>query len=228
VDGDVAEFGTMSGLPAVEMAKTMSHYGGAYWVERKLHLFDSFQGLPESRADADVNSPHLKFGGWAASTCRGLTEEQLLNQCAKYLPRDRIIVHAGWFKDTMLTLPAGMKLARLHIDSDLDQSAIDVLRHAFAAQMIQEGTIILFDNYNCNRAPPCSANDGRGRKPSRRFMSSTATEGITVPCQRNLSFIRTPVNRRLSCPGESPSSFGPRRGSFRAGGQRRLELSSFA
>jgi hypothetical protein len=154
VEGDIAEFGTMTGLTAVEMARTIAAYKQPRWVERTLHLFDSFEGLPESQATADVESPHVKTGAWSAGTCRGLTADELLARCAKHLPQDRIAVHAGWFKDTMAQLPRETKLGLLHIDSDLYQSAWDVLHHAFSERLIAEGAIILFDDYDCNRASP--------------------------------------------------------------------------
>jgi len=42
----------------------------------------------------------------------------------------------------------------LHIDCDLYQSTMDVLQHVFRSRMVAEGAIILFDDWNCDRACP--------------------------------------------------------------------------
>lgn len=150
VEGDVAEFGTMSGTTAAILARGLSDGG----TSKKLLLFDSFQGLPEADSEIDKESPHVKSGVWSAGTCLVLGPDELRSVCAKFLPEDRVVVHEGWFKDTLPRLPDGTKLALLHVDSDLYQSAIDVLDHCFSRKLVQEGAAIFFDDWNCNKASP--------------------------------------------------------------------------
>src|SRR5262249_11865700 len=146
---------TMSGMTARTIAATMAEYqGGTVWPPKDLLLFDSFEGLPEAAADADKEAPLVRSGVWGPGTCQGLTQRQLERLCRTFLPTSRLKIYRGWSKDTMPLLPPQTMLAMLHIDSDLYQSAIDVLHHAFAHGMVQEGAIVLFDDWDSNRASP--------------------------------------------------------------------------
>ena len=150
VQGEVAEFGTMTGKTATALAQSIARYDGS----KKLLLFDSFEGLPESQSDIDKSSPHVRSGVWSRGTCQGITSEQLRSMCCKHLPNHRVHVYAGWFSDTLPTVPADTKLALLHIDSDLYQSAVDVLRYCFAHRVVSRGASIHFDDWDCNQADP--------------------------------------------------------------------------
>lgn len=159
VDGDIAEFGTMSGDTAAALAKGLADYGRLYgyadvangFPTRALHLFDSFEGLPESDSEADRTAPHVAAGLWAAGTCRGISPQQLN---ARYVGEDRVRVHVGWFRDTLPLLARDTKFAVVHIDCDLYQSAYEVLDHLVGNRMLSDGAMLLFDDWNCNRASP--------------------------------------------------------------------------
>jgi len=159
VEGDIAEFGTMWGNTAKFLAFALSRTDSNPYItlklsQMKLHLFDSFQGLPYSEAQADQESPHVKTGVWGPGTCKGSTKEQVLEICKQYLPESRIRIYEGWFQDTLPHIPTKTKFSMIHIDSDLYQSAIEVLDTCFAREFVQEGTVIFFDDWNCNRASP--------------------------------------------------------------------------
>ena len=65
VKGDIAEFGTMSGRTASIIARAMSKFDRYQDHDpKKLHLFDSFKGLPKAESDVDKESPHVKSGVW--------------------------------------------------------------------------------------------------------------------------------------------------------------------
>ena len=73
VEGDLVEFGTMTGETARGIAIAMLAVERQYGLPPKqLHLFDSFVGLPEPKARPDVESPHVQLGNWAAGGCCGL------------------------------------------------------------------------------------------------------------------------------------------------------------
>lgn len=150
VDGDIAEFGTMSGRTARCLAEAIAKYEGA----KRLLLFDSFEGLPEATSVIDKRSLHVRTGIWSVGTCHGVTSEQLFAMCRKHLAESRIAIYEGWFAQTLQTVPADTRFALLHIDSDLYQSALDVLDHCFAHSMIARGAAIHFDDWDCNRADP--------------------------------------------------------------------------
>ena len=153
VEGDVAEFGTGSGSTARVMACAISEFDrGQNGALRKLHLFDSFQGLPDAEAETDQESPLVKSGVWGKGSCIGASKNQLMKFCAKFLSEERVVIYDGWFKDTLPQIPQGTKFAMINIDCDLYQSAIEVLDYIFSQGFVQEGTYIFFDDWNCNRA----------------------------------------------------------------------------
>jgi O-methyltransferase len=160
VDGDIAEFGTCSGNSAVALATALESTMEAFaWDEgrnkaRKLWLFDSFEGLPEARFDVDTLSPHVSNGLWSKGSCKGLTSEKLTSVVLKYLANSELKVIKGWFKDTVPLIPSETKFAMIHIDGDLYESAIDVLDNLFTRNMISEGAMVYFDDWNCNGANP--------------------------------------------------------------------------
>lgn len=150
VDGDVAEFGTMTGRTATALARALNQYDGS----KRLLLFDSFEGLPAAESVVDRVSPHVRSGVWSGGTCQGVSSEQLRVMCRKHLPDSQISIHEGWFSDSLPAVPKDTRLALLHIDSDLYQSAMDVLNHCFACRMVSRGAAIHFDDWDCNQADP--------------------------------------------------------------------------
>jgi hypothetical protein len=121
--GDYAEFGVYSGGSARLIHALM-------FGNRKLHLFDSFEGLPEDWTDSK------KAGSFK------LPPEEIPN----FNPR-RTVVHKGWFKDTVPEWAKTMtgSLAFVHMDADLYSSSIDVLFNI--DKLVTRGTILLFDEY---------------------------------------------------------------------------------
>jgi hypothetical protein len=163
VAGDIAEFGTMSGRTAAGLARSIAScdkhlrnaselYGHA---PRKLVLFDSFVGLPEvGKESVDGQSPHVMNGVWSKGSLKGVSQQELATMIAPYLPRDRFEIHSGWFADTVPALGSDRRFSLVHVDSDLYQSAIDVLKNLFSRGLVSRGAYIYFDDWNCNRADP--------------------------------------------------------------------------
>lgn len=121
--GDYAEFGVFRGQSARLLLSLMS-------ADRKLHLFDSFEGLPED---------------WKGDRQAGafkLDEAEI----PKFNPK-RAPVYKGWFKDTVPGFASSMQapLSFIHVDCDLYSSTIDVLFNI--NKLIVPGTILLFDEY---------------------------------------------------------------------------------
>jgi hypothetical protein len=162
VEGHIAEFGTMTGRTAEVLAKAMATFerrlGYADALhgipERSLMLFDSFDGLPEVQTEVDRQAPHVRAGAWAPGTCRGLGPAELQRVCARHLPSDRIRIFKGWFSETLPRLKDGTTFALVHIDSDLYESARDVLTWLFERNAYADGCVLLFDDWDCNRASP--------------------------------------------------------------------------
>lgn len=160
IEGDIAEFGTMTGETAAGVAHAMAncdnHLGDALMrygsPPRALHLFDSFAGLPTAEHPADADAPHVRDGVWSAGSCTGISPAELAQKVTAHLPADRVRILAGWFKDTVPQLPDDTRYALVHVDSDLYVSAMDALDGLFSRKLIAEGALIYFDDWNCNRA----------------------------------------------------------------------------
>jgi hypothetical protein len=120
--GDWAQFGVFRGATARVLESVLP-------PERKLHLFDSFDGLPESWVD----------GGWKRGHFK-VPENEIPTFDAH-----KVVIHRGWFSSTVPAFRTrhAAPLAFLHIDSDLYSSAMDVL--CGLNDLIVPGTVILFD-----------------------------------------------------------------------------------
>jgi O-methyltransferase len=158
VQGDIAEFGTMSGQSAVALAvavkKLNRQYSGDSRGTKKAWFFDSFEGLPEARFEIDKKSQHVSSGIWGKGTCKGLDQTAFHKLLSNYLDQKDFFVIPGWFKDTVPNINPSQKFSLIHIDGDLYESAIDVLDALFQKKMISSGAIIFFDDWNCNAAAP--------------------------------------------------------------------------
>jgi hypothetical protein len=148
VPGDIAEFGCHTGRTAKVLSAAMK----LMRAKKRLHLFDSFEGLPASVHAVDRENVHVKTGVWGAGVYKGLDPGQLRRACQKYLPADAVKTHAGWFSESLPKLDPGTKFALIHIDCDLYVSALDVLDFVFKTGTLSDGALVLFDDWNCCRA----------------------------------------------------------------------------
>lgn len=163
VKGDIAEFGTAWGGTARIIAQSIAkHQRTPFEIHGKktFYLFDSFQGLPAITDSSDKDMQHVKSGVWGEGYFKDLSKEQLHKLVSKSLPTDQISIHDGWFKDTLPDIPKETKFSMLHIDCDLYLSTLDVLDYCLSNQLISQGAIICFDDWNCNFA----SNDHGQRK----------------------------------------------------------------
>lgn len=153
VEGDVAEFGTFWGGSARILAASMIVDNDK---TRKLHLFDSFAGLPPAEHEIDKAAPHDKTGTWHWSFPHhsGPTPDSVKRVCAEFIAVDRLVVYDGWFKDTLPTIPKETKFAMVHLDCDLYQSTYEVLDYLLARGHLSDGCTLFFDDWYCNKGNP--------------------------------------------------------------------------
>jgi O-methyltransferase len=111
--------------------------------------FDSFAGLPEIAA---IDQQPI----WKKGKLR-TAEEDFIGICVDHgMPRDRLTTIRGFFDDSLRPelrdrlLPR--KAAVVYIDCDLYQSTVPVLK--FIKDFLQQGTVIVFDDWNCFYADP--------------------------------------------------------------------------
>ena len=163
VPGDVVEFGCYQGSTANALAEGMKKAEGHLLVAdrqagiatRKLWLFDSFDGLPEATHPIDADCPHVKSGAWRWRPAEPKPTPDLMYQiCSRHLPRERIDVVPGWYKNTLPLIPSDAKFAFVHIDCDLYESTYQVLDRLLGHDHLSDGCALFFDDWYCNRGNP--------------------------------------------------------------------------
>lgn len=141
IEGDYLEFGVYQGKSFI---KSVSNAQRHHFPSTEFYAFDSFQGLPEP----EQRDPIYHGGQFSAS--RAKFEKNL--QRGK-IDMNRVHILEGWFEDTLTeenkkrhSRPASMVM----IDCDLYSSAITCLN--YITDLVQEGTIILLDDWFTYRA----------------------------------------------------------------------------
>jgi O-methyltransferase len=149
IGGDFVECGVWRGGASAMMALAHLHTSPA--PTRHLHLFDSWQGLPEPDAKRDgaraveyaggVGNGALKPVGQCVAT---LDEtKQLLEEVIAY-PKELIHYHVGWFQETVPTADIG-EIAILRLDGDWYESTRLCLEHLY--HNVVEGGVVILDDY---------------------------------------------------------------------------------
>ena len=150
IQGDVMEFGTFRGYTSRVIVTTMRRlrYPG------KFTTFDSFQGLPELATEIDSNSYEVAINRtWVPGTMvAGAVDRDIERVLRRVWPETQVV--KGFFENSLpLNLPQN-KLALVHLDCDFYESAKFVLRMLLAKDRIEDGAILMFDDWNSNRARP--------------------------------------------------------------------------
>ncbi|HEY1094127.1 MAG TPA: TylF/MycF/NovP-related O-methyltransferase [Glycomyces sp.] len=141
IPGQVIEVGCNAGHTSVWLQQIIGEFGPG----RELHLFDSFEGLPE-RSDHDSL---LEGGDLAVSEA-----EVKANFIEWGLPLPHI--HKGWFEDALPTAcPSQVSFA--YLDGDYYDSILTSLEHVYPR--LSPGGVMLIDDY-CDRERNPQAWDG--------------------------------------------------------------------
>ncbi len=113
------------------------------WDRMKYHAFDSFEGLP-GMDGADSTSKVFKQGQFACSR-----DEFIDNITKGGVPLEKVEIIPGWYEQTCTRETINKhklrKASIIFIDVDLYSSAKTVLQ--FATNIIQDGTVIIFDDW---------------------------------------------------------------------------------
>jgi tetratricopeptide (TPR) repeat protein len=122
-EGMVLEFGVRRGNSINQIAEA---------TDQTVHGFDSFTGLPEA---------------WNNEPAGVLTTGAQLPPV-----RDNVVLHAGWFDDTLLAFLARHSgpVRFVNIDSDIYSSASTVL--TALADRLQSGSVLVFDEFIGNKS----------------------------------------------------------------------------
>jgi hypothetical protein len=150
VRGALVECGTWKGGAAALMALAHLRSGEPH---RDLHLFDSFEGLPEpDRAhdgDMAVRYADARASGMLRSIgkCVGTLEDnkQVLTELVRY-PAGLTHYHVGWFQETLAAVPQSLNaIALLRMDGDWYESTKICLERLFP--LVGSGGIVVIDDY---------------------------------------------------------------------------------
>lgn len=160
IEGAFVECGVWRGGAVGMMA--LAHRQAPGSPRRHLHLFDSFEGLPEPRADVDgreaADYARQQAGGQLRPIreCVGPLDDnrQLLERDLGY-PASLLHYHVGWFEKTVPADADGLgPIALLRLDGDWYESTKICLDHLCAR--VVRGGVIIIDDYGhwegCKRA----------------------------------------------------------------------------
>jgi len=153
VTGDILEFGTYRGYSARLIAGLMNDVG---WGG-KLLLFDSFEGFPGLESAVDRESYEVAVNNvWYPGQARPepRIDEAIRLVLEQIIPPDRLEIVKGFYSDTLETSLNDITAAMVSIDCDLYESTLCVLNHLLAEDIFQDGSVLLFDDFNSNRANP--------------------------------------------------------------------------
>lgn len=148
VSGSYLEFGVFRG----STFSNFYHLFKRYNMQVNMYAFDSFQGLPQPKGlDATPGFDQFLAGEFSCS------EREFIDQLrARGVPRSAYTIVPGFFKDSLSPELYGKlnlaKAAIVWIDCDLYESTKPVLD--FALPLLQDGTVLIFDDYFCFKGNP--------------------------------------------------------------------------
>jgi O-methyltransferase len=153
MEGDIYEFGTFNGYTARHLALAMKANGRS--PSTRLHLFDTFSGFPELTSAIDRKSYEVQ-AGWEAGGCAAVpgAAERVRTMLSMLLPAERFTINVGTFAESLTQVAAHRPAVLIHVDCDLYESTKIVLDRMLEFETIQDGTVLVFDDFNCARANP--------------------------------------------------------------------------
>jgi O-methyltransferase len=151
--GPVLEFGSRSGFTSRCLGETMAERN----FPGKLYLFDSFEGLPDIKSDVDLRSPEVseqKVWFKGAMAMPNDTVELISRDLQRFMQPHQFEIVKGYFSETLPRAVPEEPVAMVHIDCDLYQSTMEVLETLNERKLLQNGSILMFDDYNTSKADP--------------------------------------------------------------------------
>ena len=133
--GDFWECGVYKGGTAMLFADMIADKNG---VKPELHLFDTFEGMPETHPEKD-----LHLNGDFNDTDLHSVQERIGR-------RDIVRYHAGFIPETFTGMEDS-KIAFAHIDVDIYQSVLDCCD--FIMARLVSGGFLVFDDYGFASCP---------------------------------------------------------------------------
>jgi O-methyltransferase len=135
LQGDFWECGVYRGGTARMLAEFL---GRKAQTGVKLHLFDTFAGMPETDREVDI---HRK-GDFSDTSLAAVKQVVGRGQTVEF--------HPGWIPDSFRGMPDG-PIALAHVDVDIYQSVLDCCR--FIYPRLPAGGVMVFDDYGFPTCP---------------------------------------------------------------------------
>ncbi len=144
IPGDMVECGVFAGAQCAVMAKAILLAGD----KRRVHLFDSFAGMPQCGPEDHEFIRSNKRPGEACQTI----EDVKRNMAEWQIPDEMLVYHKGWFADTVPNSETG-PIALLRLDGDLYESTKVCMTHLYPR--VSMGGWVIVDDYHlsgCEKA----------------------------------------------------------------------------
>ena len=146
IPGDLVECGVYAGAQCAMMARALMDLGVK---DRRVHLFDSFEGIPVAGEQDD----ELKGKPAGISACS--LEDVQANMRKWKIDPDVLVYHKGFFHDTVpasvgAPFPALHRIAFLRLDGDLYRSTKVCMEYLYPK--LSRGGWMCVDDYNLGGA----------------------------------------------------------------------------
>jgi O-methyltransferase len=153
IEGDYFEFGVFEGN---NLCRALYYTHSAALPNMHFHAFDSFNGLPEFKAEDNGFNPFQPKEYTATKTTF------LDNLKKQNFDFDRLTIHEGWYEDSLPKIKSAKKItgkvAVAWIDCDLYSSTKQALD--FLTDYLSDGAILVFDDWFCFKGYPHLGEEG--------------------------------------------------------------------
>lgn len=141
IPGDFVECGVYAGAQAAVMAMALIDHARLDQPFKRVHLFDTFNGIPAAGPE-DSEFIEAKVPAGASACSLGELRD---NMHRWGIPERMLIYHAGLFEDTWHQL-RGQRIAVLRLDGDLYSSTKTCMEHIYP--LVEPGGYVIVDDYN--------------------------------------------------------------------------------
>ena len=144
IEGDVCEFGVAQGMTSKLIANEIKE------SSKNLHLFDSFEGLPEPTEKDQLKDDIFNFGSIQAYTGAMSNPQSSVRARLAELafPENRYVIHKGFIEQLIRrkksSLPTRVSFA--YIDFDFFEPTLIALEYLH--EVTREGTMLIVDDYD--------------------------------------------------------------------------------
>ena len=144
IEGDVCEFGVAQGMTSKLIANEIKA------SSRNLHLFDSFEGLPEPTEKDQLKDDIFNLGSMQAYTGAMRNPENSVRARLAELafPENRYVIHKGFIEQLIRNkksiFPASVSFA--YIDFDFFEPTLITLEYLH--EITQKGAMFMIDDYD--------------------------------------------------------------------------------